>query len=126
MAHWVGLTGRLYGFEPTPRIHAAALANCRHNGAHQVEIAQVAVADREGEARFEDSSEQPNHGISHLSEQGSVTVRVVTLDRTIPAAAPVSLIKINLHSYSWEELLAAFPYQVRVWHVPARREGPHR
>lgn len=152
MAHWVGPSGRVYGFEPTPRMHAAALANCRHNGADHVEIAQVAVADREGEARFEDSSGESNPGTSHLSEQGSITVRTVTLDDTIPADAAVALIKIdveghelavlrgaqrlllrcrpavvlefNLRSYGWEELIGAFPYPVRVAYIPARHEQP--
>jgi FkbM family methyltransferase len=153
MARCVGPQGRVFGFEPTPRMHEQAEANCAHNGAAQVQV-QVAVGDQPGEARFDDASDQPNTGISRITETGSRRVEVVTLDQCVPTELDVSLIKIdveghelavlrgaqallartrpaivlefNIGSYDWNSLLAAIPYPVEVFHIPPRPGQPLR
>src|SRR5690606_18768586 len=134
-----------FGFEPTARMHAQALANIAHNGAAQVSVAQLAVGDVAGQLRFDDASDQPNTGVSRIAPQGSSVVEVVTLDQFLPEGLDVSLIKIdvegfepavlrgaasllartrpalvvefNISSYGWDDLLGAIPYPVQVFHI---------
>lgn len=50
----VGETGRVWAFEPTPRVAAALRRSCVENGYAQVEVIEAAVAERSGRARLLD------------------------------------------------------------------------
>ncbi len=76
----VGPTGRVIAFEPRPvNLHYLnrhlALNRCQN-----VEVMACAVADREGESRFDLGT---GTGTGHLSDTGPLSVKTVTLDRLV-------------------------------------------
>jgi len=76
----VGEGGKVYAFEPLPRNLSSLKSHMKINGVTNVEIIEAAVADHNGAARFEES---PDPSMSHLSAQGAVEVRTVSLDDLI-------------------------------------------
>ncbi len=101
-ADWVGPQGHVHAFEPLPWHRRHIQENLRLNGMEErVEIHDVAVADREGQASFHYSNVF-NTGMGSLFERrrSSRTVNVVTtsLDswRDRKKLADVDLVKIDV------------------------------
>lgn len=54
LGHCVGAAGRVWAFEPNPEVAAALRRSCAENGFAQVEVVEVAVAERTGHASLLD------------------------------------------------------------------------
>lgn len=149
LSRCVGPEGRVLAFEPAPRIFARAQTNLAANRITNVELANLALADSEGEIGFADISDQANTGLSRIDPGAEFKVPVALLDQRVPDHADVSLIKIdvegfepsvlrgaqktlarcrpsvilemNLHHYGWREIVGAFPYPVKLSWLPDRR-----
>jgi FkbM family methyltransferase len=81
-ARAVGHGGRVYAFEPTPRIYELLCQNVKANGFNNVVTVQKAVANRSGTARlYLDRNNAVNTLSSSLERRGSVEVAVATLDQ---------------------------------------------
>jgi FkbM family methyltransferase len=72
-----GPTGRVLAFEPRPLNAGLLRRHVRINHLDNVEPIQAAVGDETGVASFESRT---GTGTGHLSEQGDLVVRIVSLD----------------------------------------------
>nr|MBA2622042.1 FkbM family methyltransferase [Chthoniobacterales bacterium] len=91
----VGDSGRVIAFEPLPRNLSLLRDHIHLNNLRNVQVIEAAVADRIGDAMFDD---QRNPSMGQLSESGRIEVRTVALDdlvesETIP---PPDFIKIDV------------------------------
>jgi FkbM family methyltransferase len=97
-ARAVGQTGRVYAFEPTPRIYELLCQNVQANGFSNVVTIQKAVANRSGTARlYLDRNNAVNRLSPALEREGSVEVEVVTLDHYFAhSTAPIDVLKMDI------------------------------
>lgn len=95
----VGEAGRVWAFEPTPRVAAALRRSCAENGYAQVEVIEAAVAERSGRARLLDRGGAELQQIIFDDEAtaGAGQVAVTCLDEWAGAAGwpPIDFIKID-------------------------------
>jgi FkbM family methyltransferase len=101
--------GRHIAYEPIPELHASLA-----NRFPQVDMRQAALSDRPGEATFVHLRERP--GYSHLLSEAEpeaepsadlITVRVETLDGTLPEDYVPALVKIDVEGAELEVLKGA-------------------
>jgi FkbM family methyltransferase len=105
-ARLAGEMGAVYSFEPLPRNLEFLRKHVSMNGLKNCCVIEAAVADFDGEMRFE-SSEAP--ATAHLSEGGDVAVRVVRLDSLLDRGeirAP-NVMKIDVECSEVKLLLGA-------------------
>ena len=91
----VGQKGSVIAFEPRPINIAFFKKHMRINDLGNVELVEAGVSDKTGEGSFQANT---GTGTGHLSENGNITVKVVTLDglyRTGKCPKP-DLIKIDV------------------------------
>ncbi|MEJ5384298.1 MAG: FkbM family methyltransferase [Fimbriimonadales bacterium] len=104
-AHWgfysliaarlTGVSGQVIAFEPLPNNIQILRKNLIANKIRNVSLIEAAVAEQDGLARFDPGDDT---GLGHLSSEGSLEVRVVSLDslwekKEIP---PPAVIKIDV------------------------------
>ncbi len=91
----VGASGQVYAFEPLPRNTIFLNRHLVLNRAANVKVFEVAIADANGEAYFDDS---PNNSMGHLSSTGTRKVRTMTIDDLVfdSKIAPPNCIKIDV------------------------------
>lgn len=110
----VGQSGRVIAFEPLERNISYLKEHLRINGIKNVEVLQVAVADRSGISYFVHES---NHSMGHLTErpidrnppregQSIVEVQSVTIDELVQGKRlpPPSCLKIDVEGGEAEVL----------------------
>lgn len=88
-----GPSGRVIALEPSPRNLAALRRHLELNHADNVTVVETAVADREGEARFDNRA---GSGVGHLSTEGPLTVSVTTLEALTGRFPTPNVIKIDV------------------------------
>ena len=88
-----GPNGRVIAIEPSPRNLAVLRRHLALNHASNVTVVEMAVSDREGEARFDNRA---GSGVGHLSPEGSLTVPVTTLEALAGRFSPPDVIKIDV------------------------------
>ena len=88
----VGPTGRVYAFEPHPRIYRYLLGNLALNGRANVEARNLAVGAVEGTVRMSDGKRDD---MNRIEDAGTLPVRCSTLDQEIPAAA-ITFLKVDV------------------------------
>lgn len=88
----VGPSGRVYAFEPNPRIYRYLLGNLALNGRANVEARNLAVGAAEGIVRMSDGKRDD---MNRIEDAGALPVRCATLDQEIPSAA-IALLKIDV------------------------------
>jgi FkbM family methyltransferase len=105
-ARLAGEMGAVYSFEPLPRNLEFLRKHVAMNGLRNCAVIEAAVADFDGEMKFE-SSEAP--ATAHLSERGDVAVRVVRLDSLVESGEirPPSVMKIDVECSEMKLLLGA-------------------
>ena len=91
----VGPTGRIFAFEPLRRNLTYLRRHIAMHNLENVTVVEVAVSDSEGFATFDPGS---NASSGRLSQQGSVHVQTVSLDKEISAGRlPVpDILKIDV------------------------------
>ena len=94
-ARLAGDAGMVYSFEPLPRNLGYLRKHVAMNRLKNCFVIEAAVADFEGEMRFE-SSDEPT--TAHLSAGGDVAVRVVRLDSLVERGEirPPQVMKIDV------------------------------
>lgn len=92
---YVGAGGRVYSFEPHPRVYRVLVDNVHLNGLAHVRCFNCAVAAEPGSARLTDD---PRHDRNAVTDVAGVEVAVRTLDDAVPAD-PVALLKIDVEGY---------------------------
>lgn len=100
----VGPSGRVLGFEPTPRTFALLRENCRL--APNVECLEAAVSDRPGRldltdfgaggAAYNRIGSRASRSPRRLAAERTVRVSAVTLDSFLPSYERVDLIKLDV------------------------------
>ena len=83
-AELVGPTGKVVAFEPNPRNFAFLRRHVTINRCHNVDVEQLAVADRSGAEGFQAGA---GSGTGRLVEAGGLSVRTVTVDEFCGARA---------------------------------------
>lgn len=113
LARWVGVTGRVFAFEPTPLTRAALSDHLALNEvADRVEVVGSAISDRVGEATFHTVSNSPENTLneihSRLGTSHELRVPVTTIDAYCDAhELNPTLIKIDIEGYEWHALRGA-------------------
>lgn len=102
----VGATGRVYAFEPDPRLHAALARSVAANGFTQLRTFPIALSDREGELPFYRSRDGTSSSLVFDATQQDRTIeatlpaRVTTLDRMVERGelelARLDVVKIDV------------------------------
>ncbi len=94
-----GPRGRVIAFEPLPLNQSYLYEHLRVNRTNNVTVIEAAVADFSGTARFSDGSDYNPKCISaHLSNEGEIEVRTLTLDEVVESGEAPSprLMKIDV------------------------------
>jgi FkbM family methyltransferase len=99
-ASLVGPSGRVVAFEPIPRLAAAVRENAALNGLAQIEVHELALADRETTARFVVPEESSGAHLADVKdgEGEAFDVEVTTLDAFLArtGAPPPTAIKLDI------------------------------
>jgi FkbM family methyltransferase len=111
-----GDEGRVVAFEPLPRNLSYLKRHLELNQITNVTVIEAAVAERCGTANFEHS---PNPSMSHISSQGRIEVKVVSLDEIISRGeVPLpDYIKIDVEGAEFSVLSGAMS-TLREYHPP--------
>ena len=95
----VGTVGKVFAFEPVPRNLHYLYEHLRLNHVTNVTVVEAAVADACGTTLFDEST---NSATGHLSMQGTLFVRVVSLDAVVPREIPIpDFVKIDVEGAEW-------------------------
>jgi FkbM family methyltransferase len=102
----VGPQGKVYAFEPVPRILRYLKEHLRINGMKNVCVIEAAVADCVGVAHFDAG---PNPCTGHLAADGCLKVRTVSLDEMVRRGEllPPDYMKIDVEGAEANVLLGA-------------------
>ncbi len=76
----VGETGRVFAFEPHPLLNRFLNRHKQLNHLNNLEIITTAIGEKRGQVRFETRC---GLGTGHISEEGSITVPVTSLDELV-------------------------------------------
>lgn len=76
----VGSAGIVFAFEPMPRNLFFLKEHLSLNRCTNVSVIEAAVSNRTGTTLFD---EGPHHSMGHISTQGSLTVKMVSLDELV-------------------------------------------
>jgi FkbM family methyltransferase len=101
---------RVFAFEPVPAIADFLERHLRMNGAANCRVVRQAMGDAPGEAKFA-LTQGKNSGMGHLSDDGSISVRITTLDDFCGDHPPPPLIKMDIEGAETLALKGA----KRVW-----------
>jgi FkbM family methyltransferase len=95
----VGAVGEVFAFEPVPRNLHYLCEHLRLNHATNVKVVEAAVADACGTTLFDESA---NSATGHLSTQGKLCVRVVSLDALVPGEITIpDFVKVDVEGAEW-------------------------
>ncbi len=93
----VGEKGKIYAFEPHPRIYGYLKKNLALNRVHRVETHNVALGVTPGQIFFSDNRRDDMNRVN--GEQGGFEVKVERLDDLISATERVQLLKVDVEGY---------------------------
>jgi FkbM family methyltransferase len=102
----VGPSGRVLAVEPAPRSLGYLRQHIDMNGLANVDVVDVAISDRTGQARF---TTDPGSLAAHLSDDGAEQVATTTLDDLVASwgAGPPGCVKLNIEGAELEALRGA-------------------
>lgn len=107
-AQLVGESGRVYAFEPTPRMARRARRNAALNDFDQLEVIEAAVSDRDGTATFGMNAYSLTNSLKKARLKGAETieVRTATLDSMVKSGEirPPSCILMDIEGAEIEAL----------------------
>jgi FkbM family methyltransferase len=94
----VGREGRVYAVEPHPRICKYLQGNLALNGVRNVSVFNVALGEKDGQARLSDNLKDDDLNAVTVDEQG-IVVPMRRLDELDIAKETISLLKIDVEGY---------------------------
>ncbi len=93
----VGDTGRVFAFEPHPRIYSFLMGNVTLNRRRNVQLFNVALGDKRGELKL---SNYRSDDQNEITESGEIVIPVDTLDSILPnTLSEIALMKIDVEGY---------------------------
>lgn len=98
LSRLVGEQGRVYAFEPHPRVYEYLLGNIAVNRVENIHAFNVALGDTEGTVRFADRRRGDDRS-SVASDGRGIAVPCHRLDRFDLPAVPLALVKIDVEGY---------------------------
>ena len=98
-----GRLKKIYAFEPDPENYAVCLEKKARFGLSEVQLFPAGVWSEETVLHFSAT----NDGGSHISEEGAVTVPVMSIDETVDPADRVTMIKMDIEGAELEALNGA-------------------
>ena len=109
MADLVGLSGRVYAFEPDPQLFEAAVRNASLNNKENViSIQNLALGSRCGQATlYRSAFNSGDNRLSASDRASAVPVRVATLDEVLPGIR-IDWIKIDVQGWEPEVFRGMF------------------
>ena len=128
----VGDNGRVYAFEPHPRIYRFLMGNIALNGRHNVETFNAALGESRGAVHF--SSGRSDDQNSVLTGGSGIEVPLIPLDELPLGEKEIALLKVDVEGYekfvfsgatetlrhvrcvyfeSWERHFAKFRYRLQ-------------
>jgi FkbM family methyltransferase len=108
LAKCVGEEGRVYAFEPLPRLCRRMEENLRVNGVDNVRLHEVALGNSLGSLRFDSHADDFNIGKGRVSPSGDTAVQVTRIDHMLHQIdRPVSVVKIDTEGHELEVLKGA-------------------
>ncbi len=93
LSRGVGPSGRVYAFEPHPRIYGYLRGNLALNGRANVDARNLAIGAAAGAVRMSDGKLDD---MNRVEEAGTLPVRCSTLDLEIPATGAIALLKVDV------------------------------
>ncbi|MBS2030636.1 MAG: FkbM family methyltransferase [Deltaproteobacteria bacterium] len=105
----LGDGGKLFAFEPNPRMHRLLERNATSRVTGQVERLELGLSNQEGEAQFvvaEDSAYSSLADTGRLGVSETIRVSITTLDAFVRARAipRVNVMKIDVEGFEYEVL----------------------
>lgn len=99
-ARQVGPSGAVVAFEPDPDVADRLRRAAEHNEIPNVTVIEAAIWSRKGVVPFERGLTSPDRGVGRVvaASEGAnrVSVRAITLDEYVAAAAPPHLVKCDV------------------------------
>jgi FkbM family methyltransferase len=93
----VGRSGRIFSFEPHPRIYGYLTKNIELNKADNVTAFNVAIGEAESSVSFTDDAMDDGNHIAPAASDLSVPMK--TLDEILPQVGPIALLKLDVEGY---------------------------
>lgn len=103
IASRVGAKGKVYSFEPHPKIYSFLVDNINLNGFKQIIPHNKALGSKAGTVYLSDHSDDSQNTVE---SSGHISVKLDTLDNVVPEE-PIKLIKIDVEGYEGEVLMGA-------------------
>tara|TARA_Y100001936_G_scaffold86893_1_gene85190 strand:- start:764 stop:1594 length:831 start_codon:yes stop_codon:yes gene_type:complete len=116
----IGTDGKIFSFEPNPKIFEFLNGNIKHNDCKNIEIFNIALGENSSEIFFSDNYADTGNSIQH--EKNGVSVKMKKLDEIIPPKLKINLMKIDVVGYEKFTLLGATNtlQNIDCIHFPAR------
>ena len=93
LSQGAGARGRVFAFEPNPRIYGYLLGNLALNRCDNVTAANLAVGATAGSVRMSDSKRDD---MNRVLDDGAIELPCTTLDTHLPAFEQIAFIKIDV------------------------------
>jgi len=104
----VGKTGKIYAIEPEPNNFGFLNRNVQANNFRDViEIYQIAIADKDGEAKFYISNKSNLHSLLPNPENRYIAVKTLTLDNFLKDKHPVDFIRMDTEGFEYNIIKGA-------------------
>lgn len=101
----VGRSGRVFAFEPHPKVFRYLQGNTKLNALTNIALVNVAIGASGGAIRF---SDHHNDDQNAIVDKAGIEVPISTLDKELePLTAPIDLLKIDVEGYEKYVLLGA-------------------
>jgi FkbM family methyltransferase len=88
----VGAGGRVFAFEPHPRIYRFLIGNLAFNHCTNVSARNVALGETNAHLRMSDGKRDD---MNRIDASGTIAIAVTTLDSEVPAS-PIALLKVDV------------------------------
>ena len=97
-----GQYSKIYAFEPDPKSYQRCLTKAKEENLRDLHIIQAGLGKETGIASFDAT----NNGSSHISNQGTQTIQIATIDETV-GNEKVSFIKMDIEGAELDALMGA-------------------
>lgn len=127
----VGSTGKVYSFEPHPRIYGFLSENIKLNNSLNVVLFSAALGDKESEASFAELGRSDDQ--NRISENGhGISIKMARLDDLRIPEPHIQLLKVDVEGYekfvlqgAWNTLEKVSCVYFESWEGHFKRYGYH-
>jgi FkbM family methyltransferase len=108
-ARIVGANGKVFAFEPIPKLCALLRSNAQHNDLSALTVNEMALGETSGMASLSLHADEGRSSLRPMDGEvvGTIDVRIATLDQEISPDLTVSVVKLDVEGFELAVLKGA-------------------